>query len=155
MLVLASKGRRISARVVDTLIAFGVAYLLLVGLAGSTSDDGAILVIASVSLVGGALLYYLPLVHWWGTTVGKRVLGLRVVRLWSDGTLPPSWKDTFLREFDRAAFLSIPVLNVLVGAILLAQMAKGRGTYHQSKFDRAARTVLVRWPGVRARSVAA
>ncbi|WP_329416823.1 RDD family protein [Streptomyces sp. NBC_00704] len=144
VLVLASHGRRIAARLVDTLLAFGVAYLVLVTLAGSVNDDGAILIIAPFSLVAGAVLYYLPLVHWWGTTVGKRVFGLRVVRLWSDGTLAPSWKDTFLREFDRAAFLSIPVLNLLVGAILLIQMAKDRGTYHQSKYDRAARTVVVR-----------
>lgn len=143
-LVLALQGRRIAARLVDTLLAFGVAYLVLVALAGSVGDD-AILIIAPFSLVAGALLYYLPLVHWWGTTVGKRIFGLRVVRLWSDGTLPPSWKDTFLREFDRAAFLSIPVLNLLVGAILLTQMAKDRGTYHQSKYDRVARTVVVRY----------
>jgi hypothetical protein len=65
-----------------------------------------------------------------------------------DGTLPPSWKDAFIREFDRAAFLSIPVLNLLVGAILLVQMARDRGSYHQSKFDCAARTVVVRWLAV-------
>jgi len=69
-----------------------------------------------------------------------------VVRLWTDGTLPPSWKDTFLREFDRAAFLALPVVNVLVAVICLVQMAKDRGSYHQSKWDRAARTVVVRWP---------
>ncbi|MFJ6984370.1 MULTISPECIES: RDD family protein [unclassified Streptomyces] len=99
-----------------------------------------------------ALLYHLPLVHWWGTTVGKALFGLRVVRLWTDGTLPPSWKDTFLREFDRAAFLSIPVLNILVALILLAQMAKDRGRYHQSKYDRVARTVVVRRRAVRAQA---
>jgi uncharacterized RDD family membrane protein YckC len=145
--LLASSGRRIAARLMDTLIAFGVGYLVLVAVAGSSSDDAALLVLMPLSFIAGGLLYYLPLVHWWGTTVGKRIFGLRVVRLWSDGTLPPSWKDTFLREFDRAAFLSIPGLNVLVGLILLAQMAKDRGTYHQSKFDRAARTAVVRWPG--------
>ncbi|MCX4419316.1 hypothetical protein [Streptomyces mirabilis] len=40
------------------------------------------------------------------------------------------------------------LLNLLVGAIFLAQMSKDRASYHQSKFDRAARTVLVRWPAV-------
>lgn len=41
--------------------------------------------------------------------------------------------------------MSLPVLNLLVGAILLMQMAKDRRTYHQSKYDRAARTVVVRY----------
>ncbi|MFE5142934.1 RDD family protein [Streptomyces fagopyri] len=109
-----------------------------------------LVVLIPVGFAVGGVVYFLPLVHWWGTTVGKRLFGLRVVRLWSDGTLPPSWRDTFVREFDRGAFLALPVLNLLVAAILLAQMFKDKGTYHQSKYDRAARTVVVRWP---ARSV--
>lgn len=147
VLLLPAHGRRIVARLVDTVIAS--VFALLGFMAAAASSDGVLLLVAvPVGFAAGGLLYYLPLVHWWGTTVGKRICGLRVVRLWSDGTLPPSWKDTFIREFDRAAFLSIPVLNLLVGAILLAQMAKDRGTYHQSKFDRAARTVVVRWPAL-------
>ncbi|MFJ4836384.1 RDD family protein [Streptomyces sp. NPDC088747] len=145
VLLLASNGRRIAARVVDTSIASVFACLGF--MAAVASIDGvALLVLMPVGFVVGGLLYFLPLVHWWGTTVGKRIFGLRVVRLWSDGTLPPSWKDTFLREFDRAAFMTIPGLNLLVGGILLAQMGKDRGTYHQSKYDRVARTVVVRWP---------
>ncbi|MFJ4833603.1 RDD family protein [Streptomyces sp. NPDC088747] len=144
VLVLASNGRRVAARLLDTLIA-SVFACLGFGAAVASSDGAALLVLAPVGLAAGGLLYFLPLVHWWGTTVGKRVFGLRVVRLWSDGTLPPSWKDTFLREFDRAAFMTVPGLNLLVGGILLAQMGKDRGTYHQSKYDRVARTVVVRW----------
>lgn len=144
VLVLASNGRRVAARLVDTVIASAFACLGFMAAAAS-SDGVALLVLVPVGFAAGGLLYFLPLVHWWGTTIGKRIFGLRVVRLWSDGTLPPSWKDTFLREFDRAAFLSLPVLNLLVGAILLMQMAKDRGTYHQSKYDRAARTVVVRY----------
>ncbi|SER01165.1 Uncharacterized membrane protein YckC, RDD family [Streptomyces sp. yr375] len=145
VLVLAPDGRRIAARVVDTVIATVFACLGFFVEAAST-DGVALVVLLPVGFVAGGLLYYLPLVHWWGTTVGKRIFGLRVARLWSDGTLPPSWKDTFIREFDRGAFLAIPVLNLLVGAILLAYMVKDRGAYHQSKSDRAARTVVVRWP---------
>jgi uncharacterized RDD family membrane protein YckC len=145
VLVLASNGRRIAARLVDMVSASVFACLGFMAAAAS-SDGVALLVLVPVGFAAGGLLYYLPLVHWFGTTVGKRIFGLRVVRLWSDGSLPPSWKDTFTREFDRAAFLSIPGLNVLVGVILLAQMARDRGTYHQSKYDRAARTVVVRWP---------
>ncbi|MFD3621262.1 RDD family protein [Streptomyces sp. NPDC058676] len=145
VLVLAPHGRRIAARLVDTVLASVFACLGFMGAAAS-SDGVALLVLVPVGFAAGGLLYYLPLVHWWGTTVGKRIFGLRVVRLWSDGTLPPSWKDTFTREFDRAAFLSIPGLNVLVAVILLARMARDRGTYHQSTYDRAARTVVVRWP---------
>ncbi|WP_105975746.1 RDD family protein [Streptomyces geranii] len=142
VLVLASNGRRIAARLVDTVIAFVFACLGFMAAAAS-SDGAALIVLVPLGFAAGGLVYFLPLVHWWGTTVGKWIFGLRVVRLWSDGTLPPSWKDTFVREFDRAAFMSIPGLNLLVGAILLAQMAKDRGTYHQSKYDRAARTVVV------------
>jgi uncharacterized RDD family membrane protein YckC len=145
-LVLASNGRRIAARLVDTMIASVFACLGFMA-AAAASDGIALLILIPVGCAAGGLLYHLPLVHWWGTTVGKRIFGLRVVRRWSDGTVPPSWKDTITREFDRAAFLSVPVLNVLVGMILLAQMAKDRGTYHHSKYDRAAGTVVVRWPG--------
>jgi uncharacterized RDD family membrane protein YckC len=145
VLVLASNGRRIAARLVDTLFAAMFACLGFVAAAAS-SDGAALVILVPVGFAAGGLLYFLPLVHWWGTTVGKRLFGLRVVRLWSDGTLPPSWRDTFIREFDRAAFMTLPGLNLFVGAILLAQMAKDRGTYHQSKYDRAARTVVVRWP---------
>jgi uncharacterized RDD family membrane protein YckC len=148
VLLLAPHGRRIAARLVDTAIASLIACLLLIAVAAPSSDDAALLVLTPLSFAAGGLLYYVPAVHWWGTTIGKRIFGLRVVRLWSDGTLPPSWKDTFIREFDRAAFLSIPVLNLLVGAILLAQSARDRGTYHQSKYDRAARTAVVRWPAI-------
>ncbi|MEU6554737.1 RDD family protein [Streptomyces sp. NPDC046915] len=145
---LPSHGRRTVARLVDTVIASVFALFGFMAAAAST-DDVAMLFAIPVGLCAGGLLYYLPLVHWWGTTVGKRMCGLRVVRLWSDGTLPPSWKDTFIRELDRGAFMALPVLNILVGAILLAQMAKDRGAYHQSKSDRAARTVVVRWPAIR------
>ncbi|MFE2070616.1 hypothetical protein ACFXDH_51075 [Streptomyces sp. NPDC059467] len=44
--------------------------------------------------------------------------------------------------------MSIPALNVLVGAILPARMAKGRGAYHHSKYDRAVGTAVAWWrPG--------
>ena len=145
--VLASHGRRIAARCVDVLIA-AVFSFAAVGLIGASADTTGLLVLALLAWPATAVLYFTASVHWWGTTAGKRLFGLRVVRLWSDGTLPPSWKDAFIREFDRAAFLSIPVLNLLAGAILLVQMARDRGSYHQSKFDRAARTVVVRWLAV-------
>jgi uncharacterized RDD family membrane protein YckC len=143
--VLAANSRRIAARCVDGVIASIFAVLGFMG-AAALSDGVALLVLVPVGFAVGGVVYYVPLVHWWGTTVGKRLFGLRVVRLWTDGTLPPSWKDTFLREFDRAAFLALPVVNVLVAVICLVQMAKDRGSYHQSKWDRAARTVVVRWP---------
>jgi uncharacterized RDD family membrane protein YckC len=145
VLVLAPRGRRIAARLVDTVFASVFAFLGFVAVVAST--DGAVLVVLMpVGFVAGGLFYCVPMVHWWGATVGKRIFGLRVVRLWSDGTLPPSWRDAFTREFDRGGFLALPVLNILVGAILLAQMSKDRGPYHVSQFDRAARTVVVRWP---------
>lgn len=143
---LAPHGRRIAARLVDTVFASVFAAFGFMA-AAATSDGVALLVLIPVGCAAGGLLYYLPLVHWWGTTVGKWIFGLRVVSLGSDG--PPSWRATFIREFDRAAFLSIPVLNLLVGAILLAQMAKDRDTYHHSKYDRAAGTVVVQVRGSR------
>ncbi|WNM36398.1 RDD family protein [Streptomyces sp. Li-HN-5-11] len=143
--LLPSNRRRIAARLVDTVIASVVGMLVFMAV-GDSTDGGMFLVLIPVGFAAGGLLYFLPLVHWWGTTIGKWMFGMRVVRLWSDGTLPPSFKDTFLREFDRAVFLSIPVANLLFGTILLAQMAKDGGSYYQSKFDRVARTAVVRWP---------
>jgi len=147
VLVLAPRGRRIAARLVDTVIASVFAFLGFAAVVEST--DGAVLVVLMpVGFMAGGLFYCVPMVHWWGATVGKRIFGLRVVRLWSDGTLPPSWRDAFIREFDRGGFLALPVLNILVGAILLVQMFKDRGPYYLSQFDRAARTVVVRWPAI-------
>jgi uncharacterized RDD family membrane protein YckC len=143
-LVLPSHGRRIGARAVDMVLA-SVLSVSALALVIASTDGGLLVVLLPVACAGGAVLYFVAQVHLWGTTIGKRVFGLRVARLWSDGTLPPTWKDAFIREFDRAAFLSIPVLNLLIGAILLFQMFKDR-PYHQSKYDRAARTVVVRWP---------
>ncbi len=147
MLVLAPRGRRIAARLVDTAIASVFAFLGFAAVVVST-DGAALLILMPVGFMAGGLIYCVPMVHWWGATVGKRIFGLRVVRLWSDGTLPPSWRDAFIREFDRGGFLALPVLNILVGAILLAQMSKDQAPYHVSKFDRAARTVVVRWPAI-------
>ncbi|MET9039663.1 RDD family protein [Streptomyces mirabilis] len=80
-------GRRIAAHLVDTV--FASVFLAFIVVAAST-EGVILLVLMPVGFMAGGLLYCVPTVHGWGTTIGKQIFGLRVVRLRSDGTLPPS-----------------------------------------------------------------
>jgi uncharacterized RDD family membrane protein YckC len=111
---------------VDTVIASFFALLGFFAVAAS-ADGAALVVLLPVGFMVGGLLYCVPLVHRWGATVGKRIFGLRVVRLWSNGTLPPSWKDAFIREFDKAALLSALSRCWVRGCLMACRGVVGRG----------------------------
>ena len=150
VLVLAEPGRRVAARLIDTVLGAVLFYLCVVVPAGlvvlSGADDSD----------GMAVLYFLAaVVVWfgygaycltkWGATPGKRLMGLRVVRMWSDGTLPPHWAFAFAREWPQAVFLLIPGVNVVLAGIRLWHVLRDR-PYHHSLFDRRGLSVVVRAP---------
>jgi uncharacterized RDD family membrane protein YckC len=119
-------GRRIGAALID--VALMVLLFILLGIAlgeGEASDDGA-----SVSLEGGgAVLFFVLMLGYyfateaaWGQTLGKRLLGLKVVR--ADGSTAgpgPVAGRTLLRVVDI-----LPALYLLGLIVMLATQRKQR-----------------------------
>jgi uncharacterized RDD family membrane protein YckC len=133
-------GRRIGAALIDILLM--ALLFVLVGLAlgeGESSDGGG-----SITLEGGSLLVYLALMLLYyfateatsGQTVGKRLLGIRVVR--ADGApagAGPIAGRTALRLID-----GLPTLYLLGLIVMLATKRK------QRIGDLAAGTVVIAAP---------
>ncbi|MGW5123140.1 RDD family protein [Streptomyces sp. NPDC004069] len=150
VLVLAEPGRRVAARLIDTVLGAALFYLCvvvpagLVALSGAEESDGAAALFFLVAVVVW-LGYGVYCLTKWGATPGKRLMGLRVVRMWSDGTLPPRGAFAFAREWPQAVFLLIPGVNVVLAGIRLWHLLKDQ-PYHHSLFDRRGLTVVVRAP---------
>jgi uncharacterized RDD family membrane protein YckC len=136
----AGVGPRAAAVIVDGLIA-GIGFMILVGVvSGQTYDTGDT---KGVSLHGAAFLIWIVLAlgYWivleaiWGTTVGKRVMNLRV--LTRDGA-PISWGQSVVRNVLRLVDGLPYVIPYLVGA--LVAMADDE---KQRLGDRPAKTFVV------------
>lgn len=132
-------GRRIGAYVIDSIL-LGIVFVIL-GLAtggGSSSDNGA-----SIKLGGGATLlfvvisfaYFIVCEGMTGQTLGKRLLGIRVVN--QDGSRV-SFGASFIRNILRIVD-ALPVLYI-VGLITVLATGERR----QRVGDLAARTRVVR-----------
>ncbi len=132
-------GRRISAALID-LVLLTVLFIVLGLTIGESSTEGGS---ASVNLSGAGtalyvalvLLYYFAFEAAIGQTIGKRLLGLRVVRV--DGSRPSAAAiavRTLLRIVDGLPFL------YLVGFITML----ATGTRRQRLGDLAAGTRVVR-----------
>lgn len=93
----ASFGQRFLARLVDGLVTLAPQLLVFAAIDGY----GRILVAGLLEA-----LYEIPQLAWWGRTVGKRALGIRVVT--TDGrAATPSWAQAFVRVMlPDALFLS-------------------------------------------------
>ena len=133
-------GRRIGAGLLDAIL-LAVLFVVLALLIGDSNTSGSS---ASVRLNGGgtllflalSLVYYFLLESRGGQTLGKRALGIRVVRA-ADGAAPSSGEvavRTVLRIIDALPFL------YLVGLITI--LATGRRA--QRLGDLAAGTTVVR-----------
>jgi uncharacterized RDD family membrane protein YckC len=142
-------GRRISAALVDLVLLIALFVVLALTIGDSTTNDGSV----SLALHGGAgavyfalvVLYYFVLEAAIGQTVGKLLLGLRVLR--ADGSRPSVARvalRTVLRIVDWLPFL------YLVGFITM--MATGRRRLRLG--DLAAKTIVTRAPSTRRRSLA-
>ena len=128
-------GWRAVAAVVDLLVL--VVLIWVVGVAtGSATDEGGVSLRGPVALLPPLLwlLYYIGLEATVGATLGKLVLGLRVVR--ADGGSPIGWGPAVARNVLR---IVDGLLFYGVGA-LLVQTSPTR----QRLGDRVAGTVVVR-----------
>jgi uncharacterized RDD family membrane protein YckC len=132
-------GRRIGAALLD-IIVLAAAFVGVAALLGDVSTSNSSF---SISLHGGGALLYFLLVYayyfageafWNGQTLGKRMVGVRVVRL--DGTAPSAGQiaaRTILRVID-----GLPVLYLVGFVTVLAT-----GPRAQRVGDLAAGTFVV------------
>ena len=120
-LVLAGLGSRFGAFVIDLLLQAGVFMVVRLALDAATGGGGnTSRLVASGVLSATALLDFLGYfvlceMLWSGRSVGKRALGIRVVRL--DGTSEGFW-SSLLRNLARLVDM-MPAVFYLVGSILI------------------------------------
>ena len=138
---LASPAQRIIARLLDALLLAGVLVLVR-----ALIDDGISDTPSRTSLLVGmvvAIVYEIGMVAGVGATVGKLVVGTRVVD--SNGTTPPPPGVASLRWLPNAVSV-VPLLGFLVGmAIILASLIWiFTDPRRRTIYDRAATTLVVR-----------
>ena len=127
-------GLRAVAAIIDTALLFIVGYLIA-SVTGGTSAQG-------FQLSGGpffiwlviALAYYIVMEAQSGVTLGKRLIGLKVVKL--EGGAPLDWQASIVRNVLR---LVDGLFFYLVGAIVVWTSDK-----KQRLGDKVAATVVVR-----------
>ncbi|MFE3188175.1 RDD family protein [Nocardia sp. NPDC059240] len=146
-------GARVAARVLDAMVvAIPVGILAAFIIAGSADDSGystddsasgvaaALLIVALAVALSG--LYEIAFVAASGSTLGKRVLGLRVVN--ADTSSPPRDGTGTGPAFTRWATLFIPGLLTAGGWTLLCVLSCARGgPGRQGWHDRTARTYVI------------
>jgi uncharacterized RDD family membrane protein YckC len=99
-------------------LAGGIAILakpgLLKALHASRHDEATLSLMIPVMLAVGAMLVWdLWWLHRYGQTIGKRMLGIRIVRC--DGTHAPLWRIVCLRDGLMTALEGIPLLGPFIG----------------------------------------
>jgi uncharacterized RDD family membrane protein YckC len=112
-------GRRILATIVDVII-FSIFYWLLAMLFGSTSVEGGSIAfslgaLGSLIYFVGIFAYYLFMEGYLGQTVGKMLLGIKVVREDNGGVpgLGAAALRTVLRIIDGILFYAVAFVSVL------------------------------------------
>jgi uncharacterized RDD family membrane protein YckC len=153
-LELAGAGRRAAARLIDSLLATVgcLAIFMIIGLLDELVDpsgDGDVgallfLLVLPVACVVWGIRYHVRATRRWGRTPGKWIFGLKVVPLWTNGARGLDIRTAVVREGARGFAAVVPGVNIAIGMVLLAQMLRNR-PYWQSKWDREAGTVVVRW----------
>ncbi len=120
-------GRRAAARLVDFalgLLFFG-ASVATVGAAVGEAESGTGLMILAIGATFCAyLLYEVLLVALWGRTLGKQLLGLRVVRLY--GGRPGLWRSLLRILLPTAVLVAFfPLYPLAFVAALIAADRRG------------------------------
>src|SRR5215211_3939563 len=132
-------GRRIWATIVDWLI-LGAAFTVMVMLFGNITNvgfanwNGSMPALPSLLYAAGVVLYYVLLEGYLGQTVGKMVLGIKVVR--EDNGEVPGFGAAFIRTLLR---LIDGLFSYLVAFISVQISGK-----NQRLGDMAAHTLVVR-----------
>ncbi len=151
--LLATIGQRIGARLLDGLV-IGLPLTLLMFLVSDVSEDRKTIdtpLWAPVVATLVAALYEVVLVRMRGQTVGKRVLGIKVVRV-TDGNLP-DWTASVVRYLLPVVPLLVPVPVLNIALSLTVYLVAVTHPLRRGWHDRAAGTLVIKAePTPRARS---
>jgi uncharacterized RDD family membrane protein YckC len=122
-LELADRGARLGAYLLDSVIFFGVVMLLLpvTALMEKAGDAGsAIGGLLMVAAIIGLIAVNLVMLHRQGQTLGKRIVGIRILRI--DGSRCELWRIIVLRVFAIGLLQLIPLIGwifFLVDALMI------------------------------------
>src|SRR5258706_272935 len=126
-------GRRAVAILIDTLLLCIVAYLIALGTGGTTSDGFDLRGGPAFLLFGIGLAYYVVMEATSGATLGKRAVGLKVVK---EGGEPLDWQASIVRNLMRI----VDGLFFYLVAAITVWVSKRR----QRLGDMAAHTLVVK-----------
>lgn len=140
---LAGRFTRLGAVLIDGLCVGGFGILAAVLIPSmSKGGGGAAVAIFSILFIVGLLalvIYNLVLVHRQGQTIGKRALGIKIVR--TDGSRCSLRRYIFMRYFIPSLIGAIPVVGGLINLIgLLLIFRQSRKCLH----DEIADTIVVK-----------
>jgi len=139
---IAGVGRRIGARLLDLAINVAV-IILLTGVIDGDVDGAAPSALATLAALVFTAGYEIILTTIFGGTVGKLLLGLRVIEI--DGTTPPS-PLVATRRWAPNVLTLLPVLGQVAGLVILVLSLAWitSDSQRRSVFDRAGPTYVVR-----------
>jgi len=129
-------GLRAVATLIDTALLFVVGYLIALATGGVTASGFHLEGVPFAVWLVIALAYYIVMEARSGATLGKRLIGLKVVRL--EGGAPLDWRSSIVRNVLR---LVDGLFFYLVAAIVVWTSGN-----KQRLGDRVAGTVVVRAP---------
>ncbi len=129
-------GLRAVAVIIDAILLFVAAYVIAMLTGGTTAAGFSLQGGPAFLWFGAAFAYYILMEAQCGWTIGKRVLGLKVVKL--EGGGPLDWQASIVRN----------LLRIVDGFIfyLVAAIAVATSDKKQRIGDRVARTVVIRAP---------
>ena len=148
---LARSAARLGARILDIVIVWFMAAIVAVIWAISQIDEdiaddsdsafGGLIVLLIGLLVG--ILYEVVQTAIWGQTLGKRMVGIKVINAASGGT--PGWGKAIGRWAIPTIPILIPIVN-FVGWIftMLCYLSITWDRVHQGWHDKAAGTLVIR-----------
>ena len=115
---LASRGARLAAQLVDGLIGAGLGFALGLVLPGATAaggGDGTLPLLAFAAAFVALVGINLRLLYLYGQTIGKRIIGVRIVRL--DGDRAGLGRLVVLRTMVPSMIAGVPFLGVLFAVV--------------------------------------
>lgn len=130
-------GRRLVATIVDGIIIgilFGVISGIFLVQQDAMSDSFELLGTSNIAAIVVFIVYYAALEATTGATIGKRLLGLRVVMV--DGA-PVDWASSIIRNVLR-------IVDILPGFYLLGAIFVWSTEKNQRIGDLGANTVVIR-----------
>ncbi|MGM7777414.1 RDD family protein [Arthrobacter sp. KNU-44] len=146
---LASIGQRALARVLDiVLVVIAVVAYISIMVAVATGGSGAFYSLSGLSPLASltfiavlGYLYEILMVTFWGRTVGKMIVGARIIRA-EDG-MKPNFGNAFLRWLAPGLGALIPFLGQLGAALVLLSPTFDSSGRRQGWHDRMAGTLVV------------